>query len=101
MTTSPSKVRPHSQGPSTLLNSSTVLMKYSTDALNQSVGSISIPQSAAVATLPSTQTQNAVSVHHASPALPQSASNGHAKSVMKLPVNGNVRYIKRIKKNIN
>jgi len=76
-------------------------MKYSTDALNQSVGSISIPQSAAVATLPSTQTQNAVSVHHASPALPQSASNGHAKSVMKLPVNGNVRYIKRIKKNIN
>ncbi|XP_032573445.1 protein melted isoform X2 [Drosophila sechellia] len=93
VTTSPSKVRPHSQGPSTLLNSSTVLMKYSTDALNQSVGSISIPQSAAVATLPSTQTQNAVSVHHASPALPQSASNGHAKSVMKLPVNGNSEVI--------
>ncbi|KAI8041622.1 hypothetical protein M5D96_005887 [Drosophila gunungcola] len=65
-------------------------MKYSTDALNQSVGSISIPQSSTAATLPPVQTQNAVSVHHASPALPQSSSNGNAKSVMKLPVNGNV-----------
>ncbi|XP_016924743.4 protein melted isoform X2 [Drosophila suzukii] len=93
VTTSPSKVRPHSQGPSTLLNSSTVLMKYSTDALNQSVGSISIPQSSTAASLQPTQTQNAVSVHHASPALPQSSSNGHAKSVMKLPVNGNSEVV--------
>nr|XP_017009476.2 protein melted isoform X2 [Drosophila takahashii] len=97
VTTSPSKVRPHSQGPSTLLNSSTVLMKYSTDALNQSVGSISIPQapSTAASLQPQTQaqTQNAVSVHHASPALPQSVSNGNAKSVMKLPVNGNSEVI--------
>lgn len=93
VTTSPSKVRPHSQGPSTLLNSSTVLMKYSTDALNQSVGSISIPQSVAGAPGGATsaqQSQNTVLVHHASPALPQSSSNGNAKSVMKLPVNGNV-----------
>lgn len=96
VTTSPSKVRPHSQGPSTLLNSSTVMMKYSTDALNQSVGSISIPQQAAASSTASAQavaTQNAVSVHHASPALPQSSSNGNAKSVMKLPINGNVRII--------
>nr|XP_016924742.2 protein melted isoform X1 [Drosophila suzukii] len=93
VTTSPSKVRPHSQGPSTLLNSSTVLMKYSTDALNQSVGSISIPQSSTAASLQPAQTQNAVSVHHASPALPQSSSNGHAKSVMKLPVNGNSEVV--------
>ncbi|XP_053955862.1 protein melted isoform X3 [Anastrepha ludens] len=75
VTTSPTKVRPHSQGPTTLLNSSTALLKYSTDALNQSIGSISIPQ-------------NPVSVHHASPALPQQ-NNGNQKSVMKLPVNGN------------
>lgn len=96
VTTSPSKVRPHSQGPSTLLNSSTVMMKYSTDALNQSVGSISIPQQAAASSTASAQavaTQNAVSVHHASPALPQSSSNGNAKSVMKLPINGNVRIL--------
>ncbi|XP_026845248.1 protein melted isoform X1 [Drosophila persimilis] len=97
VTTSPSKVRPHSQGPSTLLNSSTVLMKYSTDALNQSVGSISIPPAsaaAAAAAAPSQQPQNAVSVHHASPALPSaSSSNGNAKSVMKLPVNGNSEVI--------
>ncbi|XP_062135773.1 protein melted isoform X2 [Drosophila sulfurigaster albostrigata] len=97
VTTSPSKVRPHSQGPSTLLNSSTVLMKYSTDALNQSVGSISIPQTGA-GTSVGTGTaagaaQNAVSVHHASPALPQCSSNGNAKSVMKLPVNGNSEVI--------
>lgn len=92
VTTSPTKVRPHSQGPSTLLNSSTVLMKYSTDALNQSVGSISIPQSAAGVTgaASAQQSQNTVLVHHASPALPQSSSNGNAKSVMKLPANGNV-----------
>ncbi|XP_037944224.1 protein melted isoform X2 [Teleopsis dalmanni] len=75
VTTSPTKVRPHSQGPTTLLNSSTALLKYSTDALNQSIGSISIPQ-------------NMVSVHHASPALLQQ-NNGNQKSVMKLPVNGN------------
>ncbi|XP_067644186.1 protein melted [Eurosta solidaginis] len=75
VTTSPTKVRPHSQGPTTLLNSSTALLKYSTDALNQSIGSITIPQ-------------NPVSVHHASPALPQQNS-GNQKSVMKLPVNGN------------
>ncbi|XP_017071287.1 protein melted isoform X2 [Drosophila eugracilis] len=93
VTTSPSKVRPHSQGPSTLLNSSTVLMKYSTDALNQSVGSISIPQTSTAPILPPTQTQNAVSVHHASPALPQSSTNGNAKSVMKLPINGNSEVI--------
>ncbi|KAH8345710.1 hypothetical protein KR067_001837 [Drosophila pandora] len=96
VTTSPSKVRPHSQGPSTLLNSSTVMMKYSTDALNQSVGSISIPQQAAASATASAQavaTQNAVSVHHASPALPQSSSNGNAKSVMKLPINGNSEVI--------
>ncbi|KAH8251075.1 hypothetical protein KR026_008964 [Drosophila bipectinata] len=96
VTTSPSKVRPHSQGPSTLLNSSTVMMKYSTDALNQSVGSISIPQQAAASSGASTQaaaTQNAVSVHHASPALPQSSTNGNAKSVMKLPINGNSEVI--------
>lgn len=96
VTTSPSKVRPHSQGPSTLLNSSTVMMKYSTDALNQSVGSISIPQQAAASSTASAQavaTQNAVSVHHASPALPQSSSNGNAKSVMKLPINGNSEVI--------
>ncbi|XP_034110889.1 protein melted isoform X2 [Drosophila albomicans] len=97
VTTSPSKVRPHSQGPSTLLNSSTVLMKYSTDALNQSVGSISIPQTGA-GTSVGTGTgagaaQNAVSVHHASPAMPQCSSNGNAKSVMKLPVNGNSEVI--------
>ncbi|ALC44109.1 melt [Drosophila busckii] len=89
VTTSPSKVRPHSQGPATLLNSSTVLMKYSTDALNQSMGSISIPQANAVAG----PSQNAVSVHHASPALPPATSNGHAKSITKLPVNGNSEVI--------
>ncbi|BFF96740.1 protein melted [Drosophila madeirensis] len=102
VTTSPSKVRPHSQGPSTLLNSSTVLMKYSTDALNQSVGSISIPPAstavgapaAAASTAPLQQPQNAVSVHHASPALPTASSgNGNAKSVMKLPGNGNSEVI--------
>ncbi|KAH8270011.1 hypothetical protein KR018_002318 [Drosophila ironensis] len=97
VTTSPSKVRPHSQGPSTLLNSSTVLMKYSTDALNQSVGSISIPQQsaapAAATSLQAAPASNAVSVHHASPALPQSSSNGNAKSVMKLPINGNSEVI--------
>lgn len=93
VTTSPSKVRPHSQGPSTLLNSSSVLMKYSTDALNQSVGSISIPPSVAASTAAVQQSQNAVSVHHASPAVPPSCSNGNAKSVMKLPVNGNVSMI--------
>ncbi|XP_046867962.1 protein melted isoform X2 [Drosophila willistoni] len=110
------KVRPHSQGPSTLLNSSSVMMKYSTDALNQSVGSISIPQSqqqqqqtttTSTTTTSTTGTQqqhqlvsqqNAVSVHHASPAMPQassssSSSNGNAKSVMKLPVNGNSEVI--------
>lgn len=38
VTTSPTKVRPHSQGPTTLLNSSTAMLKYSTDALNQSIG---------------------------------------------------------------
>ncbi|XP_030386427.1 protein melted [Scaptodrosophila lebanonensis] len=91
VTTSPGKVRPHSQGPTTLLNSSSALMKYSTDALNQSVGSISIPNSTGAAQQQSAQAQaqNAVSVHHASPALPQSSSNGNTKSVMKLPVNGN------------
>ncbi|KAH8302773.1 hypothetical protein KR044_010710 [Drosophila immigrans] len=96
VTTSPTKVRPHSQGPSTLLNSSTVLMKYSTDALNQSVGSISIPQAVAgtpAAAAAAQQSQNAVSVHHASPAVPQCSSNGNAKSVMKLPVNGNSEVI--------
>ncbi|XP_017862219.1 PREDICTED: protein melted isoform X2 [Drosophila arizonae] len=93
VTTSPSKVRPHSQGPSTLLNSSSVLMKYSTDALNQSVGSISIPPSVAASTAAVQQSQNAVSVHHASPAVPPSSSNGNAKSVMKLPVNGNSEVI--------
>ncbi|EDV97752.1 GH14519 [Drosophila grimshawi] len=95
VTTSPSKVRPHSQGPSTLLNSSTVLMKYSTDALNQSVGSISIPHATSVAGAATAgqQSPNAVSVHHASPAVPQSSSNGNAKSLMKLPVNGNSEVI--------
>lgn len=76
VTTSPTKLRPQSQGPTTLLNTSTALMKYSTDALNQSIGSITSPI-------------NPVSVHHASPALPHQ-NNGNQKSVMKLPVNGNV-----------
>ncbi|XP_059216163.1 protein melted isoform X2 [Stomoxys calcitrans] len=74
VTTSPTKLRPQSQGPTTLLNTSTALMKYSTDALNQSIGSITSPN-------------NPVSVHHASPALPHQ-NNGNQKSVMKLPVNG-------------
>ncbi|XP_037810447.1 protein melted isoform X2 [Lucilia sericata] len=74
VTTSPTKLRPQSQGPTTLLNTSTALLKYSTDALNQSIGSITSPS-------------NPVSVHHASPALPQQ-NNGNQKSVMKLPVNG-------------
>lgn len=38
VTTSPTKVRPLSQGPSTLLNNSSAALKYSTDALNQSIG---------------------------------------------------------------
>ncbi|XP_061397050.1 protein melted [Musca vetustissima] len=74
VTTSPTKMRPQSQGPTTLLNTSAALMKYSTDALNQSIGSITAPV-------------NPVSVHHASPALPHQ-NNGNQKSVMKLPVNG-------------
>ncbi|XP_055909392.1 protein melted isoform X1 [Eupeodes corollae] len=77
VTTSPNKCRPHSQGPTTLLSSSSALLKYSTDALNQSIGSISIPQ-------------NTVSVHHASPALPP--LNANQKSVMKLPVNGSSNH---------
>lgn len=79
VTTSPTKLRPQSQGPTTLLNTSTALLKYSTDALNQSIGSITSPS-------------NPVSVHHASPALPQQ-NNGNQKSVMKLPVNGSVSRV--------
>lgn len=96
VTTSATKVRPQSQGPATILNSSTALLKYSADALNQSIGSITSPKpptptSAAILmpTTATTNTINAVSVHHALPALPyQNVSN--QKSVMKLPVNGNV-----------
>ncbi|KAL9904900.1 protein melted isoform X2 [Glossina fuscipes] len=77
VTTSPTKIRPQSQGPTMLLNSSNALLKYSTDALNQSIGSITAPT-----------ITNAVSVHHASPALLHQ-NNGNQKSVMQLPVNGN------------
>lgn len=71
VTTSP-RVRPHSQGPSTLMGSTGALGKLSGNALNQSTGSIGLQQ-------------NAISVHHASPASPTFQSN--QKSVMTLPIN--------------
>ena len=73
VTTSPPRVRPHSQGPTTLnMGSSGALGKLSGNALNQSTGSIGIQQ-------------NSISVHHASPASPTFQSN--QKSVMTLPIN--------------
>lgn len=69
--TSP-RVRPHSQGPSTLMGSTGALGKLSGNALNQSTGSIGLQQ-------------NAISVHHASPASPTFPNN--QKSVMTLPIN--------------
>lgn len=71
VTTSP-RVRPHSQGPSTLMGSTGALGKLSGNALNQSTGSIGLQQ-------------NAISVHHASPASPTFQTN--QKSVMTLPIN--------------
>lgn len=65
-------MRPHSQGPSTLMGSTGALGKLSGNALNQSTGSIGLQQ-------------NAISVHHASPASPTFQSN--QKSVMTLPIN--------------
>ncbi|XP_037044917.1 protein melted isoform X2 [Bradysia coprophila] len=70
-TTSP-RMRPHSQGPSTLMGSTGALGKLSGNALNQSTGSIGLQQ-------------NAISVHHASPASPTFPTN--QKSVMTLPIN--------------
>lgn len=80
VTTSPPRVRPHSQGPTTLnMGSSGALGKLSGTALNQSTGSIGLQQ-------------NSISVHHASPAVPTSptmasGSATYQKSdVMTLPV---------------
>lgn len=75
VTTSP-RVRPHSQGPSTLMGSTGALGKLSGNALNQSTGSIGLQQ-------------NAISVHHASPASPTFQSN--QKSVMTLPINSSLK----------
>lgn len=70
VTTSP-RVRPHSQGP--LMGSTG---KLSGNALNQSTGSIGLQQ-------------NAISVHHASPASPTFQTN--QKSVMTLPINSSLK----------
>lgn len=93
----PPRIRPHSQGPTTLLGSTGALGKLSGSILNQSTGSIGIqqPQSptSPSAIIPS---QNNISVHHASPASPTTVINNE-KSVMTLPVNSttpsNVRHI--------
>lgn len=77
VTTSPTKVRPHSQGPITLLGSTGALGKYSADALNQSSGSIALQQ-------------NSISVHHASPASPPLQNSNTQKSVMTLPINSTI-----------
>lgn len=43
VTTSHARMRPHSQGPITLVGSTGALVKYSNDAINQSTGSIASP----------------------------------------------------------
>lgn len=72
----PSRVRPHSQGPTTLMGSTGALGKLSGSVLNQSTGSIGLQQ-------------NNISVHHASPASPTAPASNNKKSVMTLPVNSN------------
>jgi len=89
VTVTTSRVRPHSQGPSTLMGSTGALGKLSGNALNQSTGSIGLQQ-------------NTISVHHAcSPASPTFQTN--QKSVMTLPINStlnsgsNVSYLIMVK----
>lgn len=103
------RVRPYSQGPTTLMGSTGALGagKLSGNALNQSTGSIGLQQvsSGGGALQPPAATtllhqalqsqpsqsyqsplqQNSISVHHASPASPTFQTN--QKSVMTLPVN--------------
>lgn len=98
------RVRPYSQGPTTLMGSTGALGtgKLSGSALNQSTGSIGLQQVASTLQPAATtllhqalQSQpqshqsplhlNSISVHHASPASPTFQTN--QKSVMTLPVN--------------
>lgn len=80
----PPRIRPQSQGPTTLMGSTGALGKLSGSILNQSSGSIGIqqqpqqpPQSPTSGIIPP---QNNISVHHASPASPTAVIN-NKKSV--------------------
>lgn len=87
-TSQPPRVRPHSQGPTTLMGSTGALGagKLSGNALNQSTGSIGLQQQSTAHHLQHLHhQQNSISVHHASPASPTFQTN--QKSVMTLPVN--------------
>lgn len=100
-TQQPSRTRPHSQGPTTLMGSTGALGtgKLSGSALNQSTGSVGMQPQSPHSSPPTTTTSSAhhlvqshhISVQHASLASSTPSSYTHPptnqKSVMTLPVN--------------